>query len=464
MATAATVTMTEGDQWTPNTFAEIRFKESLTKLAGSTDPVMLTPSPSLAQTKEGERQQKLFLLQSKAYFGMSTPSKIDPRVIDKLTLHFNKDLKAYVMSGRKFPQSNDEFDKKISKNAFKRLEVVDSNIYDDTKRTMVGIGSTCGPFYTDNLFQIVQAGSIAKTWASDTLENLQSSDAPAISLYTQLMVLCDTKYKTMADLDDDFAHAREAANIQLTQLEQTAKDKCAEATRIVTALLKFRSDTNQFVDSLQALITKYSKTPVKYNDKTVTGYLAYISADYADSVVKMGDELNKYNSAYDDWKTATGLAVGVGVSFGWFPLFGWVALAFAANNADNLHSAYEKLWDNYNQLKSDNEEEAHLIDFVTTIIAQFTEVGNTIQGAVDAVGTLSTMMQDQADAYSGINSTLHTLGDFTLSSDAVNRQIFIKAKLKISIKKLEELYTASNGFMDAIMTEDPNFVKTLSQA
>lgn len=71
MATAATATMTLVAEWNPTTDAEIKLKASLTKLAASTDPVMLTPAPppSLAQTKEQEKQQKLFLLQSKAYFG-----------------------------------------------------------------------------------------------------------------------------------------------------------------------------------------------------------------------------------------------------------------------------------------------------------------------------------------------------------------------------------------------------------
>lgn len=89
----------------------------------------------------------------------------------------------------------------------------------------------------------VQAGSVAKTWTEATLESLQCKDAPSISLYTQLMVLCDPKYKTAADLDYSFNSARDAAGIQLNQLENTAKEKSTEATRIVTALLKVNSES-----------------------------------------------------------------------------------------------------------------------------------------------------------------------------------------------------------------------------
>jgi hypothetical protein len=196
----------------------------------------------------------------------------------------------------------------------------------------------------------------------------------------------------------------------------------------------------------------------------VNGYLAYLNADYADAVNKLIKELSNYNSKYDDWKTATGVGVGVGVSFGWFPIFGWAALAVAANNADNLHKAWEQLWNNYNSLQSDNEKEAQLIAFVTTIVGQFNDIGKKIQGAIDAVGTLSTMLQDQADAYRGINSTLQSLGAYTLSTDAGNRQVYIKGKLQVTIKKLEDLHAASQGFMDAILNEDPNFVKTTTPA
>ena len=190
------------------------------------------------------------------------------------------------------------------------------------------------------------------------------------------------------------------------------------------------------------------------------GYLAYLNADYADSVNKLNKALDDYNDIYGDWKTATGVAIGVGVAFGWFPIFGWAALGVVAHNADNLRKAWALLLENYNLLKSEYEQEAKLIAFITTILGQCKDVNNKIQGAIDAVSKLSTMLQDQADAYEGINSTLQSLGAYTLSTDAGNRQVFIGGKLQLTIKKLEELHAASQGFIEAILNEDPNIVNT----
>lgn len=61
------------------------------------------------------------------------------------------DLRAYVLSGKEFPTTNDEFDKKLTKRAFKRLEEVrDPDIYAPTKKAFVDIGSTCSRFYNAN--------------------------------------------------------------------------------------------------------------------------------------------------------------------------------------------------------------------------------------------------------------------------------------------------------------------------
>lgn len=196
-----------------------------------------------------------------------------------------------------------------------------------------------------------------------------------------------------------------------------------------------------------------------YKNKELKGYLAFLSTDYADAVAKLSTTLDQYNGKYDDWKTATGLAVGVGVSFGWVPIFGWIPLAFAAHNADNLHKAWGKLWDEYEALKRENENEARLIEFVTKMVAQFDDVDKKIQGAVDAVGTLGQVFQDQADSYEGIRSTLGFLRLGASSADAGNRKAFIGSKLKMSVKKLEELNVASRGFMEAILKEDKDTFK-----
>lgn len=207
--------------------------------------------------------------------------------------------------------------------------------------------------------------------------------------------------------------------------------------------------------SLEDLIIKYSTTPVKYDDgREIKGYLTFLDADYHDSLQKFQDTLSKYNSTYADWQTATGTAVGIGVTFGWIPPFGWAALAAASHIADNLHKAWEKLWEQSQQLDKDNQDEYRLILFVTKLVGQFRDIDSVIQGAIDAVSTLCDVFQTQADSYEGIRSTLGRLKIGAASSDAGNRKGFIDICLGKLVEKLEALNRASVGFMEAIDKED----------
>lgn len=70
------------------------------------------------------------------------------------------------------------------------------------------------------------------------------SDSPEMNLYSQLMVLSDLRYKTPADQDDMFFHAKNGADISLMVLRRSAQDGKKEADRILTALLKVRFMSN----------------------------------------------------------------------------------------------------------------------------------------------------------------------------------------------------------------------------
>jgi len=210
------------------------------------------------------------------------------------------------------------------------------------------------------------------------------------------------------------------------------------------------------IPKLEHLIQQYTTTTVKRGDKELKGYLAYLNADYASAVAMVTKTLGEYNSKYSDWKTATGLAVGVGVSIGWIPIFGWIPLGFVAHNADNLHEAWDKLWHEYNALKQDSEEEARLIDFATKMVAQSNGIDKKIQAAIDTVGTLKQTFQKQAESYESIRSTVNFITTGAVDPDAGNRKAFIETLLTISIGKLKELNTASIGFIDAISDEKEN--------
>lgn len=214
------------------------------------------------------------------------------------------------------------------------------------------------------------------------------------------------------------------------------------------------------IDPLKQLIEKYTNTKVKKGDRDLKGYLAYLNADLADSRETLTKTLTDYNAKYDEWKTATGVAVGIGLSFGWLPGLGWISLAIASHKADKLHGAWKSLWDNYNQFKKDNEDEALLVEFATKIVAQFDGIDEKIQDAVKSVATLSEMFQKQAESYEGIRSTLNFLMIGSSSPDAGNRKAFVQYHLKNSISKLQQLHTASDGFISAILKEEPDMFKT----
>lgn len=215
------------------------------------------------------------------------------------------------------------------------------------------------------------------------------------------------------------------------------------------------------IPKLEKLIEQYTKTPVKHEDKELDGYLAYLNADYAAAVEKVETVLKEYTTTHSEWVMATGDAVAIGVSFGWFPILGWLPLALAAHKADKLHNAWSTLWEQYETMKKENEDEARLIDFVTKMVGQFNGIDTKIQAAVKAVGTLSETFQKQSDSYEGIRSTLGFLMLGASTADARNRKAFIASKLKISITKLKELNVASAGFVDAILNEEKDpFVKS----
>ena len=61
------------------------------------------------------------------------------------------------MTGKDFPPSNESFDLKIPKSAFKRLEEIDQTIYGETKETLVTMGKTCSDFYNNDLYRMGQS-------------------------------------------------------------------------------------------------------------------------------------------------------------------------------------------------------------------------------------------------------------------------------------------------------------------
>jgi hypothetical protein len=61
------------------------------------------------------------------------------------------------MTAKDFPPSNESFDLKIPKSAFKRLKEIDQTIYGETKETLATIGMTCSEFYNNDLHRMDQS-------------------------------------------------------------------------------------------------------------------------------------------------------------------------------------------------------------------------------------------------------------------------------------------------------------------
>ncbi|KAL2680517.1 hypothetical protein Neosp_008119 [[Neocosmospora] mangrovei] len=405
------------DNWKPTSKEDIALKEALLTLQKSTDSVLLSP----VQRKDEEEQEKKFLLQGQSYFA----------------------LKAYVLTGKDFPVNDSAFNAKYPEKAFARLLPLDPGIQKETQNSLVAVGSSCSDFYNDKLHNIVRAGSLAVTWSASTLEYL--TDNEDTNLYDYLMVLSDPKYRKLEDRDEAFHEAILGARGCLELLSRQAEDGRKEADKLRKDLDQFRDTTTKLRPDMITLIRKYTA-----GDKPL---LPFLNADHQKRVQEETEALANYNTAYGQWKTATGMAIGIGVSIGWIPIFGWVPLGLLSHNANNLAGTYKKLWEGYENLKKENADEALLINSMNSMGKQFDGLEKKIEDAIAAVGVLSLMFDQQEQSYKQIKTSLDGMGFMADHKDAGIRNMFIKGQVKATKKKLQQLQKAAAGFVEAILTE-----------
>ncbi|KAF7555250.1 hypothetical protein G7Z17_g2327 [Cylindrodendrum hubeiense] len=396
---------TPADKWNPSSDGEKNFKKALESLSQSVDSVLISPM----EKKENEEQEKKFLLQDQSYFA----------------------LKAYVMTGKNFPATNHEFDYAISRSAFKRFDAIDPAIYEETREALVGVGRLCKPFYETKLH-----GMGSPRW-----------------LFGGHLEYDNSGYKKLEDRDDRFNSALSVAGFLLDMLQNAAEEGKISAQQLVTDLMKFRSDTQELLSRMRHLIQQYDTGPAVNPSNKIEPYLMFLNKDFQNSAKLVDDKLTQYNTTYGDWKTATGLAVGVGVSIGWLPVFGWVPLGFLAHNGDELHDTCATLHNENETLKRENEQEHKLIEWVTGIAKQFDGLEGKINSAVTAVDVLSSMFEHQGKSYRLIKASLGAISSYTNNEDANNRKDFIDHNVKETSRRLEELQKAARGFLQAILTE-----------
>lgn len=88
------------------------------------------------------------------------------------------------MTGKDFPATTDAFDARIPKSAFKRLDVVDPNVYNETRDSLTKIGSTCNRFYDNDLHRLGK-----KTSPIPELRNLDHVFTPFVFLSVFLSLI-----------------------------------------------------------------------------------------------------------------------------------------------------------------------------------------------------------------------------------------------------------------------------------
>ncbi|TFK69547.1 hypothetical protein BDN72DRAFT_897216 [Pluteus cervinus] len=414
------------ENWSPTSDNEKEFREAFLKLQNSTNDLILTPAPG-----EDGATGKRFLLQGRSYFA----------------------LKAYVMTGKGFPTTEAMFDTQIPPECFLKLTKVDSEIHAQTKTGLVKMGSSCSEFYDKSLYRIIDAGTLAVTWSEQTLNLLKHTTN--LNLYDQLMVLLDTKYRKLADRDEKWTDANSAAEFILEELIKAADKGKTEAEAIRGLLLKFRDTTQGVLPWVQTLITKYEKGPVANSGTQNKPYLAYLNEDLAKVTKQMKEDLWRSNDTYDKWITATGLAIGVGVSFGWIPIFGWVPLAFTAKNAATLRESWVTLWESYNELIKHNKDEEKLIEFVQSMVKQWDGILVKMDGAIQAVTVLVGMFQEQSECYILIKAGLSRIEAATEAGAGI-RKACIENAISETITKVTELQAAGRGFIKAIINDNPD--------
>ncbi|KAK2760426.1 hypothetical protein CKAH01_16520 [Colletotrichum kahawae] len=413
--------------WNPKGEVNMKLKNTMMELSNSLQAVLVESSPKEGDSVLVENDSKpapppKFLLQARAYMN----------------------LKAYVLVGKEFPTSTSDFDTKIHDEAFAQLRKKNATLPGLTRATLSKIGGDCNEFYTNSLFQMVKAGADAKVYCNSALKVMR--DIPGASLYEQLMILCDAKYKNQTDQDDAYRKAKSGARITL-QMQSSAAAKGKSGTeQLMEALLKFQEDTKSISKDLDTLVELYMKTDVDGK----TGYLAWLNDDLQKSYNRVNQEIDRYNGVFDQWKTHTGLSIGLAIGLMIFPFARIACMAVFPRKASALKSEYKTLKAQYEKHQQENEQEAKLIQFVNKMVQHFVGIEKKIADALASVKVLFDVFKNQAVAYGSIRDDLDRLGDGTDDDDLANRQIFIDYSLRAAIANLETLEVAADGFCDAI--------------
>ncbi|KAG8677742.1 hypothetical protein FPOAC2_03830 [Fusarium poae] len=405
--------------WNPTSKEEIEAKKAFEGLGQSLDKVVIP----CAESDNDNR----FILHSKGYF----------------------DLRAYVMSGKDFPTTPADFDAKVSMSAFKKLNELDSDIYNKTRDTMVAVGSSCRDYSYDHLNELVTAGHIAIRYSKYAMDMLDTADG--INLRHNLDILLDEKYTSADKFDEVYKVAKEAALMTLTMLSDEATKKQKETDKISETLTAFKADTLKNQPNVKFLVRQYYDGPVVNKSNFKTPYLKYLNEDLARSLRAFEKTVKHADDVHGDWKTNKDWAIGT--SF--FGLVGFIVMTKYARNAVVLRVTYDNLVKEMEKLEKEQKEERELIKFVNLLVVQCTDIDHKMDDAITAMTELSKLFSNQADCYDGIASYLSSMKSGATRDVLANRKASFHHNIGVCVNKLKELKVVAEEFTDTIHNEIP---------
>ncbi|KAJ4367760.1 hypothetical protein N0V86_009882 [Didymella sp. IMI 355093] len=402
---------TTGDVWVPTTEAEKKAKEAFESLNTSLDGAIL-------RTETGEPAK--FILHSKGYF----------------------DLKNYIDTGRTFPKTDDEFDKQISKVAFRKLTDADPDIHGTTRKTMVEIGSSCSDFGNKHLSSLITCAQEAIHYSDNATEWL--SNMQDLNLRAQLEILFDPKYTSKEAQDDAYRAAFETADASLSVLKSEALEKKEATKHVLDALLNFQNLTLTAHTDMKDLIQQYETGPVKRNEVTKIPFLKYLNEDLDTKKKALETLIAQQDAKFSTWKLHAKVACGSA----FVPMLGLICMAVTTGFAVARRKEYEALVEQVNKAKRDNEEETNLIEFVTKMITQGKDIKLKMEAAITAMQELHDLFSNQSACYDKIASYLTGMKAGVKLESVANRKGFVMNCLNGAVGKLAELKKVAQEFVN----------------
>ncbi|KAK6532492.1 hypothetical protein TWF281_006681 [Arthrobotrys megalospora] len=350
----------------------------------------------------------------------SGTTAVDKFVLDSKAYH---DLHAYVLTGKGFPKDTNIFDNSLPRSGFSRIEAFDSDIYNKTQTTIMGIGQTCYWFTNSDLYKIIAVAGDSAAYASSAIRYLETQNE--LDLRQYFAILMHPRYANPSNRDDEFFMARQASESILITLHKQAESIKERVDTVVRALVSFRDATRQYHENILYLFQQYRDGPVKRNSRNMTKpFLFYLQEDLQSNIVKLQGELTLSDDKHKDSISYTSAACTTWTT----GIFGIVATSVEADKAASLKNEIKNLDEKIENLKSSNPAEANLLQNINVLLFQCTDIFKKMDAAISAASNLATCFAQHADGYQLIRSSLKGLSDGLTLDNAVLRQRFVEKK------------------------------------